>query len=81
MIFASRRRRAGPDPFLAWKMRLFVAGAVFLALAMALDRPVIALASVAVLLVALALRAIGERRADEAEAEAAADDEEAPPPA
>ena len=44
-----RTPRPDPDPFLDWKVRIFFAGAVLLALAVIFDRDVLALVAAAVL--------------------------------
>jgi hypothetical protein len=51
-----------PEELLAWKLRLFAAGAAFLLLGMALDRKVLVLAAIITLAGALLLRFLGRER-------------------
>ncbi len=56
MFRASRRRREGEDRFLAWKVRLFAAGAAAAFAGMATSRPWLVWTGIAILAVAVVLR-------------------------
>jgi hypothetical protein len=58
----SRRRREGPDPYVDWKMRLFVVGAVLLLAGIFLEQRPLVGAAVVVLAAGLVLRLLEARR-------------------
>ena len=58
----SRERPDEPDPFLAWKLRTFFAGAALLVAAVVLQRDVLALVAAAVLGAGAVLMLIGRYR-------------------
>lgn len=68
LLFADRSRR-GPDPFLRWKVRLFLAGAVVALLGMARDSPWLLGVAVALLGAGFVLRFIPGEGEDEDEEE------------
>lgn len=70
------RTRRGPDPFLAWKLRLFFAGAALLAAGMLLGYDVLALLAIVVLVAGMVLMLLSARHRRRAEAEAAEGEED-----
>ena len=61
MFRLSRKRAEGEDRFLAWKVRLFMIGAVAAFAGMAMSRPWLVWVGVAVLAVAMVLRFLPAR--------------------
>jgi hypothetical protein len=79
VVFITRDASREPGRFLEWKLRLFIAGAVFFALGIGLKRDALVLAAIGVLAVAVLLRALEARgrhpRRDDGEDELGEDEE------
>ncbi len=75
LLFADRSRR-GPDPFLRWKVRLFLAGAVVALLGMARDSSWLLGVAVAFLGAGFVLRFIPRDGEEDCEEDYGEDEEE-----